>query len=445
MPEFKPMLKPLPLEDDRSSSSRGQSPGAATPPREVFPVPGFFGRLGALVIDGAVLSMVLYLLVGNAYAALYPHRWTAQVAAILAVYVYFWIGSSALTRGQTAGKWIFGYRVVGEDGAPLPLGRAAVRAALACSALVAFAFLRNPPRVPHLTPVFFAAMMVLQTIATAYAVSAAFFCGLHPKRRAPHDLWVRSVVVRAAQPARSLDFVAQWSDVDSQRLKIAFYPAALAVLIVGFYFGSGIFEGRKGLAHSFAVMDLIRDRLPNDNGFTVLGFDMPSEAARVEYEKRLRQRRERLAEFEKPGQADEAKARDDARAYAEATRLFERYAQNGERFIVFVDCDAAWTTESLVADPGYQALVGQLPAMAESVMRSPEAQARTADERPTSWTLSTVQAEFYEVLPLGLYVETRARWRVQLPAPASSADLAASEASITSATLGAKSAPSAGK
>jgi hypothetical protein len=57
-------------------------------------------------------------------------------------------------------------------------------------------------------------------------------------------------------------------------------------------------------------------------------------------------------------------------------------------------------------------------------MRSPEAQVRTADGRLTSWTLSTVEAQFYEVLPLGLYVETRPRWRVDFPAAASSDDLA---------------------
>ena len=45
------------------------------------------------------------------------------------------------------------------------------------------------------------------------------------------------------------------------------------------------------------------------------------------------------------------------------TREFEQYAQNGERFIVILDCDATWTTESLVASPGYQAVAQVLTVL----------------------------------------------------------------------------------
>ena len=418
--EFQPMLKPL-----RDDSPPPSGPPLEAAPRVLSAVPGFWGRLGALVIDGAALTTLFYLAAHYAYDALYPYRWTAQVASALIVYAYFWIGSSALTQGQTLGKWVFGYRVVGEDGAPLPLGRAAARGAFVFLVMVAFAFRHNPPRVPHLTPLLLAVLVVLQCVSTAYSAGAGFFCGLHPKRRAPHDLWVRSVVVRSADAARGLDYVGDWSDTDRSRLKLAMYPAVLAALIVAFFFVSGFAQGRVEIVRAFATVQALREQLPSD-GFHLLGFDPPSAAGRAAYAKRLAERREHQPVLEQSGRPGEAEI------YAAATSQLERYSQNGERFIVFLDCDDTGTTESLVADPRYQSLIETLPAIAENFMRSPEGQEALAiDGKPTSWTLSAVQAEFYEALPLGLYVRTRGsyvglrgspvRWRVVLPATASSA------------------------
>lgn len=84
-------------------------------------IAGFWRRIGAFMVDCLVLGLV-GLTIGKVFfaelIALGP--WGRLVGFCLAL-LYFGLLNSQLTGGQTLGKRIAGVKVVGKDGAPLPI------------------------------------------------------------------------------------------------------------------------------------------------------------------------------------------------------------------------------------------------------------------------------------------------------------------------------------
>ncbi|MFY0405613.1 RDD family protein [Solicola sp. PLA-1-18] len=112
---------PAPAADDAHASS--SAPVVASWPR----------RIGALVIDWFVALLTVSLLTATpVYGAQQSSSWYPLLA--------FWLEVTLLTGllGFSVGKRLLGVVVVGPDGAPIGLPRAALRTLLVCLVVPAF-------------------------------------------------------------------------------------------------------------------------------------------------------------------------------------------------------------------------------------------------------------------------------------------------------------------
>ena len=406
MPEdFQPMLKPVQDGETR-----------AGPLRPALPVPGFWGRAAAFAVDFGLPALVCYLGAHYAYETLYPIRWSAQALAPLAVFVYFWIGSSGVTGGQTLGKAVMGYRTLALDGGPLPLGRAALRAALlqlvvaVCAMAMAVVQGRQMVHTPHLTLGFYASAMLVYAVAASYAAAAAVFCGLHPKKRALHDLVAGSMVVRVGDEAEAGEFTAGWDAVCASRLKLAIYPAVAIALAPPLVLGQSYRASREQLEADLTPVAAARGRFEAP-GFRLFSLSGPSERTREEVAKFLERREAEHRELVEAG------AEEKARRQARWTDEFRKHGPDGRKFIFRFDCDARHTTETLTRDVGFLAIRDQAPAVAEDL--APEF-FTADDDSPAPY--GAIQLEFSETLPLYLYSLSRLVRRELVPLAAGTGD-----------------------
>ena len=412
--DFKPLLKPFEEEPDESPTvSRGQVLSA---------VPGFWGRAGAFLIDGVLLTFIFYMAANYAYESLYPYRMACQAAAIALVYVYFWIGSSALTRGQTMGKFVFGYRVVALDrGGPPTLGQAALRAALVQAIVLACVFIRFPIHTTDPTYSFIAAFTLVRCLASAYAVSNAVFCGLHPQKLSFHDLLTRTAVVRSTEEARAVEFYGEWDETSRTKLKLAGYPTITICVLVLFFLGYGYIGNHDQIVKNIEDLETVRRNL-DVPGFHLLALVGPSPEDRKQFEDILKQGMDQL-EGKSPPNKDQTRSGDSNRdrtpapmSAAEKKELarkieeFRKFGRDGRKFIFYFDCDDSLSTLSLTADPRYLALLARLPRVAEILSAE-----SYLDEKGEPLPYGSIQAVFNEILPLYLHVEAKFVHREVLP------------------------------
>ena len=149
---------------------------SAVLPRAAWPA-GFWVRLVAFLLDVLVLMLAQFLL--RVIAAL---RWGADfqggVAFFTIVFAIVYPAALHAIAGQTVGKLVVGIRVVGMDGALLPLGAALLRA-------VAFWF------------------ALVFTLGLGHVVG-----GLRKDKRALHDLLAGSRVERLPRVTSAVRVVA---------------------------------------------------------------------------------------------------------------------------------------------------------------------------------------------------------------------------------------------
>jgi uncharacterized RDD family membrane protein YckC len=93
---------------------------------------GFWVRVLAFLIDGVVLGILVGIVTagqplpdpGNNWV--YAYRWHSTAETLIG-FAYFTVCWSSVTGGQTLGMRVLNLRVVGADGAPISLPRAALR------------------------------------------------------------------------------------------------------------------------------------------------------------------------------------------------------------------------------------------------------------------------------------------------------------------------------
>lgn len=406
--DFQPMLKPFEPEETGQKKQPRQ-----TAARPALPVPGFWGRAGAFLVDGAVLILVFYMAAHYAYDKLYTSRQLWQFVAAAIVFVYFWVGSSSLTQGRTVGKAVFGYRTVAREGGAPPAGRAAARSALIQTMVLAYVLFRNMLHITDPTFDVLVVLMILHCLVLAFAASNAVFCMLHPKKTSLHDLWTQTAVVRSESEADGLAFLKEWDETSRVKLKFATYPAFIAGLGVLVMLAGNFIGNWKSLARNLEIMDTLRQKV-DVSGFHFQTFVGPSLEANKKYEENLengRKRYEDLLQREKETGAEGAREnRGGSQNLAKQIEMFRKYYPDGRKFIFLLDCDAAMTTATLTQSTGFLDLMERLPEATRELSLD-----HFKDEEGQPLPYTAIQVEFSETLPLYLYTVRNFKYRKILP------------------------------
>lgn len=166
-----------------------------TPParREIA---GFWRRLIALAIDGALLGVAGMLLGWLWFDVFARMGEAARLIGLAIAWPYLGLLNSRLAGGRTAGKWLLGLRVVGADGAPLDVAESMLRALILLAPL-----LLNGAT---LAPIPFGVLGFLQGLIVfgGFGSLAYLYVFNRRTRQSLHDLAVGSYVIRDdAEPA----------------------------------------------------------------------------------------------------------------------------------------------------------------------------------------------------------------------------------------------------
>jgi len=382
--DFQPDLKPLP--DGDAGVSR-------------LPVPGFWLRAVALAGDLVLLTAVCYYLARFYYEQLYPLREYSQFGVALVVFVYFWIGQSSLTRGQTVGKRLVGIQVVGESGAYLSAGRAVVRGlfifliAFALQYLVitrvfGYSVLFVPARVPILLSI-----LVLTVLAAGFSVCDAVYCGIHPKRRSLHDLLAKALVVRRDEVAAGVTFAENWGENDYVRLRLAKWPTftmAVISVVLLIQVWSGVAPELRRRGETIEVASEWLD----SPGFRLVDVAGPSTEQFDNFQRSLA----------------EAQNERQSKGLDLLTSESLRLIPTGRKFHFRFLTEEYMTSVTLAADPGLDYILEQVPQVAEDLS------ARFfSDEEGRPAPYESVQVEFIGILPFYMYLEARGVWADLIP------------------------------
>jgi uncharacterized RDD family membrane protein YckC/soluble cytochrome b562 len=398
------------------------SPDAASSksPRPTLPVPGFWPRAVALVIDVGLLTVVSYYVARYGYEALYPARMTCQVLAAMIAFAYFWVCSTSATNGQTLGKKILGLRTVSVSGKPTAPGLMAVRA-LAIQAII-FAYvampilraLRSTDLLFPLTVSWFVAVVALAHGAAAFAAADAVFCGLHPRKRSLHDLLARTAVLRAGSEEEGLAFVRDWDDACEAKLRLARWPAAAIAAVMMALLIQIVVQGLPLVREQGRALDPARQALRDVESIRLLALRGPSEEDHAKFQEEYRKFMEFVeSNKEKRDQLVQAGRLQEAKRYEAPTTETLRFVYDGRKFHLVFDCAERFTSETLARDPRCEELAKRLPGLAEDL----SARFFTNDKgKPAPYT--GIQVEFIEILPLYLYNKPRLVWRDVLPVAA---------------------------
>lgn len=162
---------------------------------ERMPVPGFWKRLLAFAIDGLLLGIVGALLGFALFDTLAGMGEWARLVGFAIVLPYFGVLGSRLGGGRTLGKRLFGLRVVGADGQPLPVPRAFLRAAVLCTPFLLNGVAVAPDAVGMVGSVLLGVAVLGGLFALAY-----LYLFNRRTRQSLHDLAVGSRVVVAGEP-----------------------------------------------------------------------------------------------------------------------------------------------------------------------------------------------------------------------------------------------------
>ncbi|HEX6636467.1 MAG TPA: RDD family protein [Steroidobacteraceae bacterium] len=204
-------------------------------PQESLPA-GIWRRLGAFAIDCVLIGLVGVLAGTVLYDTLVNLGGWGRLLGFVIGLAYFGPLNSRLGGGQTLGKRLLGIKVIGADGAPLPLPRSLLRYAVIGTPW----FLNGAPYPPDLlmSPVIY--VLSLAIFGLGLSTIYLFFFN-RPTRRALHDLVAGSYVVRAEGAGRVAE-VPLWR---THRVLVAviFVAAAITPLITSRLATRGSFAG----------------------------------------------------------------------------------------------------------------------------------------------------------------------------------------------------------
>lgn len=175
---------------------------AGPPPRKPFT--GFVHRMAAFVLDYLTLYLVAMVLARVARPLLLGlNPWLPYFNPPL-VFLYFWLGGGPRFEGRTAGRLIMRLHVVDAQGLPIT-GRAAARRALLKTAAMMTLMINPyyyrlgfPPEMAHAVDL---SLGLLTPFCITLLITEMFLIGMHPYKRALHDLWAGSYVTWNPTPA----------------------------------------------------------------------------------------------------------------------------------------------------------------------------------------------------------------------------------------------------
>lgn len=158
------------------------------------PWPGFWPRIGALVIDWLILGVPAVAIGTVAFDALASLGSAGRLIGLAAGLLYFGLLESRLGGGRSVGKRLLKLQVTGTDGALLSPWRGAVRALVKIAPFIVNGV--NLPDDGSLAPI----LIVLVAAIILFGVGLAqlyLYLFNRPGRRLVHDLLAGSVVVRS--------------------------------------------------------------------------------------------------------------------------------------------------------------------------------------------------------------------------------------------------------
>ncbi len=409
--EFQPSLKPLKDEEGGAAISA--------------PVPGFWPRLGAFALDTALLSLFAYLLAKRMYPVLYPYRMAVQWLAIFIVWLYFVIGYSPVTKGQTIGKLVLGFRVISRKSGELTFRQMLIRGSLSfvCAFAVAFVvhffFIQTLPlHTGHSSLSGVAGPLILSGLACTYGLSAAVMTGLHPRKMAIHDILADTAVVRSDEVERGLGFVNHPGPNDAARLRTAVYPTIVMAVIVIFAFTSFLRQAVENINKALPATQAAQEAFGDLGILHLLAVRGPSEETVAQWQNFERQRSERYHELMESGQT------------AEAERYTTRTLGNfypGEQFSFYFESNIATTSETLVEHPDYKKMRRLLPGVTKQLSSQ-----FFVDEDGDPLPYYAIHSGVFEVLPVFMYTEKFGRHNESIDL----GKFGATSSTLTSATAG---------
>lgn len=192
-------------------------------------------RLGAYLVDLVVLYAAAYLLqaVGRE-SLLQLNPWLPWIAHLVLL-GYFGLGQGPLGKGRTAGKAVFGIRVVDAQGQTLGHGPAFVRGLFQQAP---FLMLVSPELyMIAFTPSLWRTLWLVTGMAVVVALplTLVLVLGLfmHPRRRSWHDLLADSFVIHEGREAELGEMAAQPMGTIEERKAVFFPKASLVVFLLG--------------------------------------------------------------------------------------------------------------------------------------------------------------------------------------------------------------------
>lgn len=179
--------------NESANEQAAQDPAVSKPTRVIS---GFWRRLLAFLIDGAALGVV-GLVVGSIFFRVFSELgvWGRLVGFSISL-LYFGIGNSSLTGGQTLGKRLLNIKVVGKDAGPISLPRSCSRFMILGPPYFLNGAAFSPDVLGH--PVI---SFLLVFIVFAMGASVIYLFVFNRKtRQSLHDLVVGTTVVMADPP-----------------------------------------------------------------------------------------------------------------------------------------------------------------------------------------------------------------------------------------------------
>lgn len=368
MSEETPSLKPV-----KESSCQA---------KPLLPVAGFWSRLIALFIDIAALTMIIYYLGRLTFDQIYPMASALSVILPVLVWLYFALTMGPWTKGRSLGKALLNLRVAQQDGSDLSPGKACLRALLVQPLIWAYVFYLVPRflgisliQVPHSLLAFYG-ILALGYVGMGYALAVAVYTSLHPKKQAPHDLWTGTMVCRFDEEMPASRFVLERGEDQDRREKIALWPALLPPLAFMVLFGFTVRNLHSGLEDSLKARQDAMERLGDLGDLKLQALAGPMAL---------------------PKNPDGTLAED---------RLTTENLWVTHTFFFSFECAAGLTSPTLAAQPQWQAVRAQLPALAKDLaathFRNPE-----TGEVPE---FDRIRLYFLRTLPLYLWAEKERLW-----------------------------------
>ena len=168
-------------------------------------IAGFWRRLGALVIDLILLSIVGFMLGALFFGTLARMGLYARLVGFAIALAYFGILNSRIGGGQTLGQRLIGVRVVDGNGQLIPLPRALVRYAVLGIPFFANGVVFNPNVAQ--TPLGY--LLALIVFGGIFAIVYLYIFNRRT-RQSLHDLAMGSYVERVDPAAQPATFPVMW-------------------------------------------------------------------------------------------------------------------------------------------------------------------------------------------------------------------------------------------